>query len=630
VARSSAHDQEDGLATQPDPQFEEPLVFLKDQRGFDFTGYKRASLMRRVARRMSLVGARSFDEYQDFLAVHPEEFTALFNTILINVTGFFRDRDAWAYLERDLLPDMLADRADVPVRAWSAGCASGEEAYSLAMVFAEVLGAEEFRERVKIYATDIDEEALALARQATYTDREIQGVPLQLREKYFEPVGRRFSFRKDLRRSVIFGRNDLVTDAPISHVDVLACRNTLMYFNAAVQSEILQRMNFALRPDGVLFLGRAEMLLSHSALFRPLEVKRRFFKKAVADLPDRRPTLLTTPPHEVAEQRELARLRDAAFMSAAAAQIVLDQDGELAFCNSRAGYLFGLTQRDLHRRIQDLEVSYRPIELRAHLDEATAERRPVWVRDVAWVRGPNDAISLDVQVVPLSDESGNALGTTVIFNDVTRYRQLQHELEFSNRQLETAYEELQSTNEELETTNEELQSTVEELETTNEELQSTNEELETMNEELQSMNDELHMSNTALRERQDEVDRLNEFMNSILGSLRTGVAVVDRDLRIRAWNATAEDLWGIRHEEAQGEHLFNLDIGLPLEGLRPVLRRQFGGDGTDPETPETLRLDAVNRRGRPVVVQVTVRRLTSDGAAQPPGAILVMDVVEGG
>jgi two-component system CheB/CheR fusion protein len=613
------------VAAQIDPHFEELLGYLKEERGFDFTGYKRASLARRVDRRMHAVGIDAYEDYHDYLLVHPEEFTELFNTILINVTGFFRDRDAWTYLLEELLPDLPAKKDDEPIRAWSAGCASGEEAYTLAMVFAEVLGVDQFRERVKIYATDVDEEALAAARQASYTEREMQGVPEELRDKYFEQNGSRFSFRKELRRSVIFGRNDLVQDAPISHVDLLACRNTLMYFNAETQDQVLQRMHFALRPDGILFLGKAEMLLSHANLFRPVDLKRRFFLKTPAESRARaiRASRGDGDPART-EPDETGRLRQAALMSSASAQIVLDKDGRLGLSNSRAGHLFGLSNRDVGRPIQDLEVSYRPIELRAHLDQAVAERRQVWVRDVTWVRGSSESLTLDIQFVPLHDEFGSSLGATVIFNDVTHFRKLQRELEYSNRQLETAYEEIQSANEELETTNEELQSTVEELETTNEELQSTNEELETMNEELQSMNDELHVSNDALRDQQDEVDRLNRFMTSVLSSMNAGVVVVDNDLRIMAWNAKAEDLWGVRADEAIEDHLFGLDIGLPLEQLRPLLRRQLEGDHQD---HEALRVEAVNRRGRPVQVQVTVTRLSRDRDV-PPGAILVMDVIE--
>jgi two-component system CheB/CheR fusion protein len=571
---------------------------------------------------MDAVGLDRYDDYLDHLLLHPDEFTQLFNTILINVTSFFRDPDAWTYLQNELLPALLQRREGQPIRIWCAGCASGEEACTVAMVLAEALGVDDFRERVKVYATDVDEDALAHARHATYTARELEAVPEELREKYFEASNNRFVFRKELRRSLIFGRNDLVQDAPISHVDVLLCRNTLMYFNAETQAQILNRLHFALRPDGILFLGKAEMLLSHSAYFRPVELKQRFFQKIAAEVRDRR--ILTQAAElgpDAAQEAQVGRLRQAALMSSAAAQIVLDAEGHLSLCNHRAMNLFGLSQRDLGLPIQDLEISYRPVELRGHIEEAITHRRSVWVRDVELIRGTTERIVLDVQFVPLADEIGTPLGVTVLFNDVTQYRQLQDELLYANRQLETAYEELQSTNEELETTNEELQSTVEELETTNEELQSTNEELETMNEELQSMNDELQYSNQALRERQDEVDRLNQFMTAVLGSMSSGVVVVDSDMTVLAWNTMAEDLWGVRTDEALGAHLMNLDIGLPVEQLRQPIRSQLSEANSD---PRTLVLDAVNRRGRAVQVRVTLTSLHNHGSPTP-AAVIAME-----
>jgi len=322
----------------------------------------------------------------------------------------------------------------------------------------------------------------------------------------------------------------------------------------------------------------------------------------------------------------LETLARAALNASVAAQVVVDRESQLVMANTRAHHLFGVSASDVGRAIQDLELSYRPLELRSHIDEAMRERRQVWVRDISWKRAQDEVLSLDVQFVPLTDDTGNLLGTAVVFNDVTHYRHLQKELEFTNRQLETAYEELQSTNEELETTNEELQSTVEELETTNEELQSTNEELETMNEELQSMNDELHFSNEALQDRQDEVDRLNQFMESILSSMTAGIAVVDSELKVVTWNTTAAELWGLRPDEAVGQHMLNLDIGLPVDRLRPLLKAQMAFDEGN---HETVQLEAVNRRGRPVTVQVTVRRLLGPDSLAP-GAIIVMNILEEG
>ncbi|MFG1996212.1 CheR family methyltransferase [Actinoplanes sp. NPDC048988] len=606
-----------------DPHFEALLVYLKESRGFDFTGYKRSSLMRRVNRRMSQVNVGDYLEYLDFLQVHPEEFTALFNTVLINVTAFFRDGDAWDFLSKEVLTPIIEAKADnAPIRVWCAGCASGEEAYTLAIVLAEVLGVDGFKDRVKIYATDVDEEQLNEARQATYGERQMQGVPPELIERYFEPVsGGRFAFRKDLRRSVIFGRNDLVQDAPISRIDLLTCRNTLMYFNAETQAKILGRFHFALRDVGVLFLGKAEMLLSHTSLFSPIDLKRRVFRRV--------PRLYATPGVAFSEPAQasglpvtgLDELRNEVFAASPLAQLSLTSDGMIALSNRQLETIFGVSSRDIGRPFRDLELSYRPVELRRFIEQAQLERRTLRIPDVEFQRG-SEQLNLEVQVSPLAGADGSLLGVNIIFHDVTASRRLKDELEHANQQLEAAYEELQSTNEELETTNEELQSTVEELETTNEELQSTNEELETMNEELQSTNDELQSINDQLRISSTQLDEANDFLETVLTSMQAGVAVVDPDLRIRMWNSRAEDLWGLRSSEVIGQHFLNLDIGLPIDQLRPLLRGALGADGENAE----MQVAAVNRRGKAISVRVACTPLRRrEGGARPEGAIIVME-----
>ena len=613
------------MTSPTDPQFEKLLVYLKESRGFDFTGYKRSSLMRRVDRRMAQVDVAGYAEYLEHLELHQDEFTALFNTILINVTGFFRDPDSWDHLRAEVLEPVVAAKApDEPIRLWSAGCASGEEAYSLAMLMAEILGPEAFRQRVKIYATDVDDEQLNEARQASYGEREAGAVPPELLERYFDTAGNRFVFRKDLRRSVIFGRNDLVQDAPISRIDVLTCRNTLMYFNAETQARILNRFHFALVDGGALFLGKAEMLLSHSSVFTPSDLKRRVFRKVP------RPTLQAgtafaepVPAPDRGGLVGLDQLRSEAFLAHPTAQIVVTSDGLVALGNRRADTLFGVSTRDVGRPFRDLEVSYRPAELRKFIEQAQVERRTLHLPDIEWARPGGDPVHLDVQINPLVSGDSRLLGVALIFHDVTAAHRLRGELERANRELETAYEELQSTVEELETTNEELQSTVEELETTNEELQSTNEELETMNEELQSTNDELQSMNDQLHASTAELDRANAFLDAILAGLRAGVAVVDRDLQVRVWNRRAENLWGLRSEEVQAQHLLNLDIGLPTERLRPALKQVLAGE----REVEPVQLDAVDRRGRAIMVRVTCSPLA--GLADvPAGVLIVMETDE--
>jgi two-component system CheB/CheR fusion protein len=242
----------------------------------------------------------------------------------------------------------------------------------------------------------------------------------------------------------------------------------------------------------------------------------------------------------------------------------------------------------------------------------------VSIREVEWHAGP-EVRFLDVQIHPLSSSTGDMLGVSVVFSDVSRYRRLQEALQESKRDAETAYEELQSTVEELETTNEELQSTNEELETTNEELQSTNEELETMNEELQSTNEELETINDELQQRTDELNAVNAFLEGVLGSLSSAVIVLDRELRVEAWNGAARDLWGLRSDEVVDQHFLNLDIGLPLEPLRTPLRAVLAGQPVEPFTVE-----AVNRRGRSTSVTIRMAPL-ANAAGEVVGVITMMD-----
>jgi two-component system CheB/CheR fusion protein len=470
-----------------EPKDFEPLLdYLKRARGFDFTAYKRPSLMRRIEKRMNGVGIERFSDYVDYLEVHPDEFAQLFNNILINVTGFFRDESAWDLLRETVIPHAIGDGPSThTVRIWSAGCASGEETYTIAMLLAEALGRDAFRDRVKIYATDVDDHALGQARAASYTERQVQPVPPALLDRYFLRENDRFVFDKDLRRSVIFGRHDLIQDAPISRVSILLCRNTLMYFNTEAQNRILARFHFALRPDGVLFLGKAEMLFTYSQLFTPIDLRRRVFKKIARDgWRDRLAIMNQAADDDGNVNHSNGPTYSAVLDAAPHAQIAIDTAGCLTIFNERARSIFNIVPGDLGRPIQDLEMSYRPVELRSLIEQATRERRPVAVKDVEWQTLGRDTRFFDVSVVPLFDGGARPIGVTVSFSDVSRIQELQTQLNRSRQDLETAYEELQSTNEELETTNEELQSTVEELETTNEELQSTNEELETMNEEL--------------------------------------------------------------------------------------------------------------------------------------------------
>ena len=615
-------------AKKGDPAFEELLEYLKSHRGFDFTGYKRPSLVRRVERRMQTAGVEGFTDYQDYLEVHPEEFAYLFNTILINVTSFFRDKEAWQYLAEHVVPDIL-DRAgkQETIRIWSAGTASGEEAYSLAMLLAEAMGLEAARRRLKIYATDVDEEDLAKARLGGYRPEELEPVAGELRDKYFQMSGGHYVFDNGLRRAVIFGRHDLVQDAPISRLDLLVCRNTLIYFNSEAQRRILARFHFALRDSGYLFLGKAEMLLTHANLFTPENLQHRIFQKVPQATPRDEMIMMARavagngPAAD--ELNRYVRLREAALDASPAAQVVVDTAGKAVLVNEKAEAMFELDPRDIGQPLQDLVLSYRPVELRSMIERAIAGNREVLHADARRHLPDGREQYVDIRVRPLRENGRQLLGTAISFEDVTERHKLQDEIESTKQELETAYEELQSTNEELETTNEELQSTVEELQTTNEELQSTNEEMETMNEELHSTNDELREMNTELRQRTLEAQQANAFLTSILSSVDVGVVVLDQDLDVVLWNERAQDLWGLREGEVRGQSFMTLDIGLPVAKLERSLRAVIA-EPLDKREMQEITIEARNRRGLKIQCRVAQTvRLATDGAAA--GVVLLME-----
>ncbi|MGH2767504.1 MAG: PAS domain S-box protein, partial [Actinomycetota bacterium] len=444
-----------------------------------------------------------------------------------------------------------------------------------------------------------------------------------LRDKYFQATNGRYVFNNLLRRGVIFGRHDLVQDAPISRLDLLVCRNTIMYLNAETQGRVLARLHFALSDEGFIFLGRAEMLLTHTDLFTPLNSRHRIFVKVPrANLRDRLLVLAEAGNQEA--RNHLARyvtLRELALEASPLAQIVVDRGGNLTLANEAARTLLGIDPKDLGRSFRDLEARYRPVAFREYIQQAEADRGPVTVGNVEHALPDGAMKYLDVRITPLVDNGGDARGFSITFLDVTRTTELQSDLHRSSQDLETAYEELQSTNEELETSNEELQSTVEELETTNEELQSSNEELETMNEELQSTNEELQAINEQLRGRTEELRRAKSFLESVLSSLSLGVVVVDGHLAIREWNHKAEDLWGLRSDEVEGQSLLHLDIGLPVEKLKEPMRACLDGAGERQE----IVLEATNRRGQALRCRISFSPLLGLDSKKREGVILLMD-----
>lgn len=599
-------------------ELETLLAFIKNARGFDFTGYKRTSLARRIRKRMQIVKIDGYADYRDFLETNAEEFYELFNTILINVTSFFRDPEAWSYLQTSVVPGLIERTGSRDeIRIWSAGCSSGEEAYTLAIIFAECLGIEECTRRVKIYATDVDEEALREARAGMYPSKALERLPEEMRAKYFEPNGAQFAFRRDLRRRVIFGRHDINRDAPISRVDLLVCRNTLMYFNVEAQAKILERFHFALNEGGRLFFGKAEMLLTHGVRFDVTDIRHRVFKLRKGSGTTKTVSVDSVAGTGVRPAERTRLVSELTLASSPDSILGIDFDGTVTLINGSARAQFGLSASQVGKPFHELEISYRPIELRSVLDRAHSERRSIRVDSVRWQKDADEAQYFDIIVMPLITADGEDIGASVTFIDITEATRLQNEVKRVQEDLATAYSDLQSTNAELETVNEELQSSIEELETTNEELQSTNEELETTNEELQSGNEELETMNEEMRIRTAELDEARAFVEGVLSSVAAGVIVLDSELQARSWNRGAEELWGLRSDEVIRKDFFGLDFGLPTDGLRGVIElcNETGHRATHVE------VEAMDRRGRPFDALVSCAPLGRPGG----GVVLLIE-----
>lgn len=413
------------------------LTYIHERRNFDFRGYKRGSLVRRIDKRMQSLGIDDYQRYTDVLEANPGEFAELFNTILINVTSFLRDREAWEALVGGVVPAIVRAKGPTePIRAWSAGCASGQEAYSLAVFLAETLGEERFRHQVKIYATDADTDALVQARHGRYPEKDLLAAFGEQRTRRFFEIDQGHGvFRPDLRRSLIFGRHDLVQDPPISKIDLLVCRNTLMYFTSEVQQQILVSFHFALNPGGFLFLGKSEALAARLKLFEPVDVRQHIFRKNG----ERAESGAPLPALAAARTRQplgvtATRLADALIEQSPIAQLVVDAQSHVLLANLHARRLFsiGSSEVGLPLKVTDLSISAE--EVQALVDQAYRERRVLTVTDVVQPGRGGEPAAYDLVLSPLEEHAGVILS----FHDVTRYRALGEDLERSQRELEAA------------------------------------------------------------------------------------------------------------------------------------------------------------------------------------------------
>jgi two-component system, chemotaxis family, CheB/CheR fusion protein len=598
--------------------FRRLLDMLHTEHRFDFREYKTVSLLRRIRARMAHVHIDGFDTYIDYVRLHTQEAAALFNSILVNVTGFFRDPEAWEVLRAEALPALIPAAISAGrLRVWSAGCSTGEETYSAAIAIADALGPRAGDVDVKIYATDIDEEALVAARQAVFRIDQLKDVPGDILERHFTPEGHAFRVRRELRRWCIFGRHNLTQDPPLPQISLLICRNLLIYFKGPLQERLLTRFHYALRDGGVLFLGRSESVMSRARGFVPISQKWRVF---------RRSTELSLVPDLPAPRRDVAPLGDVPTAPASLADspritaggivralpypvMVIGLDDSVREWNEAASALYEIpAENALGRQFRDLDISYRAEGLRARIEDVKRAVVSVRLENVMFGRRSGETVHVDFWVTRVFDERRRSAAILVAALDNTAVARFREEIVRLGEQHATASEELQSTNEELETTNEELQSTNEELETTNEELQATNEELVTTVDELQAANAELAA-------RSAEVRRLLVMHSAVSNSVTDALVALDHGFTVTGWNPAAERLLGVRASAAIGREFFTLPLGGHVASARVALMRLGGGAKSDASEEIEFELPQSEGPAKRAVLRF-VRLVDGDGALQ--------------
>ncbi|KOP27711.1 chemotaxis protein CheR [Hapalosiphon sp. MRB220] len=411
------------------PEFEALLEYLDQKWGCNLTGNKRSSLIRRFQRRMQQLKIDSYKNYLQYLQKHPEEYTSLLDNIFINLSGFFRDRDSWDYLANKIIPQIIASKQpQEKIRVWSAGCASGQEVYTLVMLLVENLGIEQYLQRVQMFATDLDKDALQQARQASYTENEVKEIPSEALSKYFEKVKQRYIFRSKLRSTIIFGCHNLTVDAPMSKIDLLVCRNVLIYFNLQTQASVFVRFHFALADQGFLFLGSAEncTITNSKHIFMPVSIKHHIFVKGQnLTLQD---YLLLQPKNRnnktVNDLNRHIRIWQTAFEFSPFPQVVVDHRGCLLMANKQGYTLFDLNHNNLGARVQDLEMG-QIVNLFTLMKQLHCDRHPISLKKVEW-KSDRGTTYLDIYVTPILDQSDSLIAANLTCVDVTPYTQTQN------------------------------------------------------------------------------------------------------------------------------------------------------------------------------------------------------------
>jgi two-component system, chemotaxis family, CheB/CheR fusion protein len=549
------------------------------------------------------------------LRQQPHELAALFRDLLINVTNFFRDVDAFQALASLVIPKLFEGRgADEAIRIWIPGCATGEEVFSIAILVREHMDGLSAVPRVQIFATDIDERALAVARGARYPEPLLDAVSPERRSRFFIGDGGSFVVSKEIRELCIFSPHSVIRDPPFSRIDMVSCRNLLIYFGGEVQNQVIPTFHYALKPEGYLFLGSAENVSQFGELFAPVDKQHRIFRRRsdvsanvrlpimlnalrpghVSELVPRRPPLGGMALRQIVDHQIIERFSPP--------HVVINQDGDVVYYSTRTGKYLEAPGGSPTRQLLASARKGLKLDLRTLFREAVESGRAASREGIPVENEDGRVQVVNLTIEPLTDGGSSEPLFLVLFTDqgpvLSREEALLRATEHrdgsalhSERELRETRDRLQSMIEEYETALEELKSSNEELVSVNEEMQSTNEELEASKEELQSVNEELHTVNGELSEKIDELDRSNNDLLNLFESTDVATIFLDRDLVIRSFTPAVTHVFNILPTD-RGRPITDLssrlnlpdfteDIAKVFKGHRPLEKRVHNVEGTE-------------------------------------------------